>query len=56
MASPKFPAKFDLLGPTNEFDRIWYGNYPSGPQDVKRFRESYTELTHMLVEMVGSAK
>ncbi len=56
MASPKYPQAFDLLGPTNEFDRIWYGNHSTSAADVKRFRDSYTELTHLLTSPAVSAR
>jgi len=47
-ASPTNPKEFDLLGPTTDFDHIWYGFRPTSAVEVQRFRSSYQELTRLL--------
>ncbi len=47
-SSPRRPEGLDFLGPTQAFDRIWYGRVTEGAPDVERFRATYTSLCESL--------
>lgn len=44
------PREFDLLTPTRDFDHVWYGYRPTGPDEVRRFRDWYQTLTSLLAK------
>lgn len=46
--SPKLPPELDFRAATSAFDRIWYGQHPSGIEDLDRFRQWYTDVVAAL--------
>ena len=56
LASPTNPKEFDLLGPTTDFDHIWYGFRPTSAVEVQRFRASYQDLTRLLANRLAGAR
>ena len=47
--SPNRPAEIDFLGPTQAFDRIWYGQRVRGIEDVDQFRIWYGQTSKLLM-------
>lgn len=46
--SPRMPDGLDFRTPTKLFDRIWYGHFVRGPEDVLEFRATYLQVKDRL--------
>ncbi len=47
-ASPRMPDTLDFRSPTKLFDRIWYGHFVRGAEDVQEFRTTYLAVKDRL--------
>ena len=53
-SSLKRPGGLEFRGPTQAFDRIWYGFQGEGRADVDRFRATYEELLRLCRDAKGA--